>query len=142
MSSNAFWNARRSSVVVPYWNKAPRTWSTPSLATGTWSAGSCRTSPTMLTVELTVSCCTMRRMPLGKVVSYGCNVEGGTESVARASFAQSGSTTGLDGATVVVSLPPNPDCAAAAPDDFGFKLAVTTAPLRYVRATRLTSAGV
>jgi hypothetical protein len=85
----------------------------------------------------------MTRSLLGSVVSVQFGFTVGTRIAASAVSAHGGSVTGLVGAAVNCSPPPNPFSEAASPVGFGMSVAVMElASLRNCRATRLTSATV
>src|ERR1700759_4587247 len=85
----------------------------------------------------------MRRSPLGSVESEATTYSDGTFNCESVAAAQAGKTTGLVGADVIFSPPPNPLAATASPEGDGFKVAVMEFDAtRYCLATRLTSARV
>src|ERR1700760_4066974 len=85
----------------------------------------------------------MRRSPLGSVESEATTYSDGTFNCESVAAAQAGKTTGLVGADVIFSPPPNPLAATASPEGDGFNVAVIEFALtRYCFATRLTSAKV
>ena len=90
-----------------------------------------------------VSGCTMSRMPLGRLVTTGFNVEAGTASRLTACRAQPGSLTPLVWAEANDSLPPKLFVETGLPEGWGVRMATMAwSKSRYSRATRFTSATV
>ena len=75
--------------------------------------------PSTVTVGLVLSLLTMTRSLLGSIVSVHVALTVGTRSAESADSAQSGSLTGLVGAAVNCSPPPNPFPDAASSVGFG-----------------------
>ena len=100
-------------------------------------------APTTVIVGLVLSVRTIRRMPLLSTVSVGVMYSVGVFSWSSCEAAHGGSTTGLVGADVTFSAPPNPLEATACPEGAGFSVAVMLLEAsRYCLATRFTSATV
>src|SRR5207244_10959094 len=102
-----------------------------------------RMLPRTVTVGLVLSLLTITRSLFGSIVSVHVGLTVGTRTAASADSAQSGSFTGLVGAAVNDSPPPNPFPDAASPVGFGRRVAVIElASFKYCAATRLTSVAV
>ena len=99
--------------------------------------------PSTVIVGVIFSVLTIRRRPLGKVMSVDDGGAGGISSASSRDPAHEGNSTGFVGAEVNCSPPPNPLEATGAPDGTGFSSAVIEFwSTRYCFATRFTSAGV
>ena len=92
----------------------------------------CLIVPASVTVGLVRSVRTISRIPFGSFISVTARDSVGTWIAFSGPAAQSGSTTGLVGAEVACSAPPNPLAATASPLGAGFKMAVDGARVQQV----------
>ena len=101
------------------------------------------TWPITVIVGLTLSCWTIRRIPLRSIVATGFTFDGGEVGRTAALFAQAGSSTGSVRLGANDSFPPYPFEATGFPEGRGVTMAVSAVSLmRYPLATRFTSSTV